>query len=232
MLDSFRLTSLGWRGMRAAIRQEQIVEAAFALLDEGGIEGVSLRKVACRLGIRAPSLYWHFSSKQALIDAMADALIRDVAREIPEGQHSARDPASDRARVPPGLQVAPRRRARVCGDLYRQRERAACGRSDHRRAGERRRPDRVRRHHRLDLIYYVIGFVIEEQALPNGACDMAGVQQAFLDLAQAKFPHCWEARDVLSEPGFEARFGNGVDLLLDGVERRLPNADALGPAGT
>ncbi|PZR71867.1 MAG: TetR family transcriptional regulator, partial [Stutzerimonas stutzeri] len=61
--------------MRSPLKQEHIIEAAFRLLDESGIEGVSLRKLACNLGIRAPSLYWHFKSKQALIDAMADAMI-------------------------------------------------------------------------------------------------------------------------------------------------------------
>jgi AcrR family transcriptional regulator len=72
--------------MRKPLGREQIVDAAFQLLDAAGIEGVSLRKVACQLGIRAPSLYWHFKSKQALVDAMADALIEDVARDIPAGQ--------------------------------------------------------------------------------------------------------------------------------------------------
>ena len=72
--------------MRQAIARDNIVDAAFKLLDEAGMEGVTLRKVACSLGIRAPSLYWHFKSKQALVDAMADAMIVDVARHIPEGQ--------------------------------------------------------------------------------------------------------------------------------------------------
>ena len=72
--------------MRQPIARDNIVEAAFKILDEAGMEGVTLRKVACTLGIRAPSLYWHFKSKQALVDAMADAMIVDVARDIPEGQ--------------------------------------------------------------------------------------------------------------------------------------------------
>lgn len=212
--------------MRAAIRQEQIVEAAFALLDEGGIEGVSLRKLACRLGIRAPSLYWHFSSKQALVDAMADALIGEVAREIPEGQHwratlhqIARECRQgfkshrDGARVYAGTYIASENVLRL-GEATIA---ALVG------AGA---PVEFAATTAFDLIYYVIGFVIEEQALPDGVCDMAGLQQAFMDLAQAKFPYCWEARDLLTEPGFEARFGNGVDLLLDGVEQRLRIAGA------
>ena len=56
--------------MRQPIARENIVEAAFRILDEAGLEGITLRKVACSLGIRAPSLYWHFKSKQALIDAV------------------------------------------------------------------------------------------------------------------------------------------------------------------
>lgn len=212
--------------MRAAIRQEQIVEAAFALLDESGIEGVSLRKVACRLGIRAPSLYWHFSSKQALVDAMADALIRDVAREIPEGQQWRATLHQIAREFRQGFK-SHRDGARVYAGTYIASENVL-------RVGEATIAALVSAGAQVefaattafDLIYYVIGFVIEEQALPDGACDMAGVQQAFLELAQARYPYCWQARDVLSEPGFEARFGNGVDLLLDGVEQRLRIAGA------
>ena len=70
--------------MRSPLTQDHILQAAFRQLDEAGMEGISLRKLACNLGIRAPSLYWHFKSKQALIDALADALIAEVARDIPQ----------------------------------------------------------------------------------------------------------------------------------------------------
>lgn len=47
-------------------RAREIVTAARELLEERGIGGLSMRILAKRLGMRAPSLYKHFSSKEAL----------------------------------------------------------------------------------------------------------------------------------------------------------------------
>ena len=54
---------------RSATRQE-ILEAAWALARERGLSDWTLRDVALRVGMRAPSLYTHFSSKLAIYDAM------------------------------------------------------------------------------------------------------------------------------------------------------------------
>jgi len=50
---------------------ERIVAAAFAMLDDEGLDGLSMRALAGRLGVQAPALYWHFTSKNALLSAMA-----------------------------------------------------------------------------------------------------------------------------------------------------------------
>lgn len=50
-----------------------MVEAALDLLDEVGIDEVSTRRLAQRLGVEQPSLYWHVRSKAELLDAMAEA---------------------------------------------------------------------------------------------------------------------------------------------------------------
>jgi AcrR family transcriptional regulator len=54
---------------REAIRLE-ILDAAWAVAHEVGLAQVTLRAVAERIGMRAPSLYTHFDSKQAIYDAM------------------------------------------------------------------------------------------------------------------------------------------------------------------
>jgi AcrR family transcriptional regulator len=54
---------------REATRQE-ILDAAWAIAREGGLAEVTLRGVAERVGMRAPSLYFHFDSKNAIYDAM------------------------------------------------------------------------------------------------------------------------------------------------------------------
>lgn len=60
-----------------------IVEAALTLLDREGIEGLSTRKLAAALGIRGPSLYWHFKNKRELLDHMAEQLFRSALPPTP-----------------------------------------------------------------------------------------------------------------------------------------------------
>jgi AcrR family transcriptional regulator len=54
---------------REATRRE-ILEAAWELARERGLAQVTLRDVATRVGMRAPSLYSHFAAKNAIYDAM------------------------------------------------------------------------------------------------------------------------------------------------------------------
>jgi len=61
---------------RAPVTREAIVAAALELLAEGGLEGVSFRRIATRLGVSAPTLYWHVDSKRQLMDLMAEELAR------------------------------------------------------------------------------------------------------------------------------------------------------------
>ncbi|MFC5678184.1 TetR family transcriptional regulator [Aeromicrobium endophyticum] len=58
--------------------RQEIVDAALDLLDEGGEAAVSMRAVANRLHVKAPSLYWHFRSKQDLLEAIADAIVAEM----------------------------------------------------------------------------------------------------------------------------------------------------------
>jgi TetR/AcrR family tetracycline transcriptional repressor len=55
--------------------QQRIIEAALVLLEEDGLNNLSLRKLATKLDMKAPALYWHFNSKDVLIDHMAEAIL-------------------------------------------------------------------------------------------------------------------------------------------------------------
>jgi AcrR family transcriptional regulator len=55
---------------RRARTREEIVDAAWALCREHGLAQLSLRELAARVGMRAPSLYSYFESKDAIYDAM------------------------------------------------------------------------------------------------------------------------------------------------------------------
>src|SRR3954447_19359303 len=51
---------------------EEIVDVSVAVMREHGVAGLSLGEVARRIGIRTPSLYVYFASKNALYDAVFD----------------------------------------------------------------------------------------------------------------------------------------------------------------
>jgi AcrR family transcriptional regulator len=77
-------------GLRVPLSRERVLWAAVKLADEGGIESVTMRRLAEELGAEAMSLYYHVANKDDILDGIADA----VAREINQ--------AVDRAEVPSG----------------------------------------------------------------------------------------------------------------------------------
>jgi AcrR family transcriptional regulator len=71
-------------------RAREIVNAARQLLEEEGIEALSMRRIAERLGIRAPSIYKHLPDKDALEAAIIStgfeeqAVLFEAALEQPD----------------------------------------------------------------------------------------------------------------------------------------------------
>jgi TetR/AcrR family transcriptional regulator, tetracycline repressor protein len=61
--------------------RQTVVRAALRLLDQAGLDGLTVRKLALELGVQAPALYWHFKNKQELLDAMATTVISEGIRE-------------------------------------------------------------------------------------------------------------------------------------------------------
>jgi TetR/AcrR family transcriptional regulator, tetracycline repressor protein len=64
--------------MPGGLTKATIVQAALDLLDEAGMDGLTVRALASRLGVQAPALYWHVRSKQALLDEMATRIWRQI----------------------------------------------------------------------------------------------------------------------------------------------------------
>ncbi len=46
-------------------------------MNEVGVDGLTTRKLAERLGVQQPALYWHFRNKRALLDALAEAMLAE-----------------------------------------------------------------------------------------------------------------------------------------------------------
>ncbi|EME96325.1 TetR family transcriptional regulator [Streptomyces mobaraensis NBRC 13819 = DSM 40847] len=53
-----------------------MVSTALELLNDVGLEGLTLRRIGKELDVQAPALYWHFKNKQDLLDAMATEMLR------------------------------------------------------------------------------------------------------------------------------------------------------------
>ncbi|GGN24782.1 TetR/AcrR family transcriptional regulator C-terminal domain-containing protein [Streptomyces fuscichromogenes] len=66
---------------RAPLDRRRVADTALRLLNEVGLEGLTLRGIAKELDVKAPALYWHFKDKQALLDEMATEMYRRMAAE-------------------------------------------------------------------------------------------------------------------------------------------------------
>ncbi|MDQ3865121.1 MAG: TetR/AcrR family transcriptional regulator C-terminal domain-containing protein, partial [Actinomycetota bacterium] len=73
----------GGRGSkRQPLDRDRVVRVALELLDEVGLEGFSMRRLADRLGVKAASVYWHVRDKEELLDLVFDRVIGEI--EVPE----------------------------------------------------------------------------------------------------------------------------------------------------
>ena len=62
--------------------RDQVIAAAVALLDEGGFDRLTMRRLAARLGVGAPTVYWHVGNKASLIAGVADAILAGEAGDL------------------------------------------------------------------------------------------------------------------------------------------------------
>lgn len=65
---------------------EEIVTAAVEIFQESGLDAVSMRSVSSRLGVSPVPLYSRIGNKDALLNAIADRLLGDLAPPIDEGE--------------------------------------------------------------------------------------------------------------------------------------------------
>jgi AcrR family transcriptional regulator len=78
-------TAVGdWREARRRSARAAIVEAAWSVVREAGLAGLSMRDLATRAGVTTPTLYAYFSSKNDIYDAMfTEAATRFAAHMAP-----------------------------------------------------------------------------------------------------------------------------------------------------
>jgi TetR/AcrR family tetracycline transcriptional repressor len=62
------------------LTRDRLVAAALALVNEDGLDGLSMRALAERLDVKAASLYWHVRDRRELLDLIAEGLLDEVPR--------------------------------------------------------------------------------------------------------------------------------------------------------
>lgn len=70
------------------LTRERIVTEAVALLDEEGVSGLTMRRLAERLGTGSTTLYWHVSTKDDVLDLAVDEVFGEVP--VPPGGNRGR----------------------------------------------------------------------------------------------------------------------------------------------
>lgn len=66
----------------SGLTREAVIQAALGMLDAVGIDGLSMRALADRLGVKAASLYWHLRDKDQLLELIAEAVLDRVVVSV------------------------------------------------------------------------------------------------------------------------------------------------------
>ena len=211
--------------VRQPLSRDRVLDAAIRVADRGGVEAITMRRVAQELGVEAMSLYNHVPNKDAILDGVVDAVF--AAIELP-------------AAGGVDWREAIRARARSARSVLAQHS-WALGLMDSRRnpgSATLRHHDAVlgvlRRAgfslpmaaHAVSLIdSYVGGFVLQEANLPVSVPavveEVAGGILA--NLPADELPYLTEMIvDHALRPGYDysGEFGFGLDLILDALEAR------------
>ena len=207
--------------------RSQIVQAALDLLDDVGFEGLTMRNLAKKLGIKAASLYWHVHDKQDLLSLLADeicASMREPDRALPWRKQleelgneyrrvllAHRDAA--RVLAESGAPSGPHR-LRLTEILLRTLLDAGFNHKDAAHAG-------------FLLNDYVTMFVLDETLDINAEAEdgsddpSSNVQDWIRSLSPRDYPSLIAVADHLTGPDADERFRFGVEILGNGLETRL-----------
>ena len=66
------------KAARASLTKERVLRAAVAVADEGGVDALSMRRIAHALGVVPMALYKHVANKNELLDGMVDVVVAEI----------------------------------------------------------------------------------------------------------------------------------------------------------
>ncbi|WP_174185744.1 TetR/AcrR family transcriptional regulator [Nocardia barduliensis] len=209
---------------RIPLTRQRVLAAAVAVADEQGVHGLTMRKIADRLGVEAMSLYHHFGGKSEILDGMVDLVFDEV--DPPDRSAGWRTALRDRA---VSLRAALRRHPWAVGLMESRATPGPATLRHHdaaigllREAGF----SLVMTAHTVSVLdSYIYGFVLQEVNMPfEGAADLesvaAGIRRS---IPAGEYPHFTELMtDHALLPGYAYadEFTYGLDLILDGLANR------------
>lgn len=220
-LNAVKLSSVTTE-RRAPLDRRRVADTALALLNEAGLDGLTLRAIAKELDVKAPALYWHFKDKQALLDEMATEMYRRMIAGTPldpgdtwqerllkanRGLRSALLGYRDGAKVFSGSRFTGAVHAEQMEDTLRLFTAAGFALADAVRATS-------------TTYLYTLGFVTEEQ----GVEPLPGERREGYDIDErarlmADFPLAAQAgAEIFAD--YERHFEEGLALVIAGIEAR------------
>lgn len=69
---------------RTPLSRERVLDAAIALADAKGIQGLTMRRLAAELGVEAMTIYYHVPNKDGILDALVERVIAEIKLPEPE----------------------------------------------------------------------------------------------------------------------------------------------------
>src|SRR3954447_18425712 len=69
-------------GPRRALSEDEILDAALSLLDDGGADAASVRGIAARVGVAPNAVYTYFPDKAAVVKALVERLLGEVDHDV------------------------------------------------------------------------------------------------------------------------------------------------------
>jgi len=208
---------------RLSLSTEKIVSKAVEIADKGGIEELSMRKLAGALGATAMSLYNHVPGKERLFELMLDRVMMEF--ELPDVDGDWEIMMERRAI---SMHVALRRhqwatmllitKSAPTNTILRDTD-AAIGCLVN---GGFSYPQADWAYNAIDS--HVIGYTIQEQNYPIEPNEYAAAASHFLpQISSSKFPFARRSAELVAQGEYDGKteFGFGLRLVLDGLKRGL-----------
>jgi len=200
------------------LSREQVLAAALGLLDEAGLEQLTMRRLAAALGVQNGATYWHFGSKQALLEAMADTLLAGLTAGL-DTESPWTERITELARRLRRALLSRRDGARLFSAAFFSLPNApAYGEAVIAALGESGLSSRDAAWAAGTLTYYVVGHTIEEQlaaALPGSGHDATARLTGAVD--PQRHPHMYAALAHITAPQYQEHFDYGLHLIVSGI---------------